>query len=240
MSFSYEITGSIAVIQVTEGVNELELARRVMSQNKNVKTVAVRTGEVEGPYRIKRVRVIAGENTTLTMHKENGVRILIDLNKAYYSPRLQTERQRITRLVKDDELIIDMFCGVGPFSITIAKNTKASQLYAIDHNPDAIALLKDNISLNKVDNIIPLLGNAIELIKDLPKADRIIMNAPRQNNLNSLSVAFNQLRSGGVIHYYTTSEALPVNFNGLKLINQRTVIKYAPGKSHECLDLKKV
>ena len=83
MSFSYEIIGSIAVIQVPEGASEKALAGEVMKQNKNVKTVAKRTGEVEGPFRIKKVKIVLGEATTETIHKENNARIKIDINKAY-------------------------------------------------------------------------------------------------------------------------------------------------------------
>jgi tRNA (guanine37-N1)-methyltransferase len=114
------------------------------------------------------------ERTTETIHKENGIRLKIDINKAYFSPRLQTERQRVIEQVKPGETVIDMFCGVGPYSIAIAK--KAREVYAIDHNPAAIKLLKENIKLNKVTNVKALKGDALELIKTLPKADRIIMN----------------------------------------------------------------
>jgi len=238
MSFSYEIIGSIAVIQVPEGASEKELAEEVMKQNKNVKTVAKRTGEVEGPYRIKKVKVVLGKATTETTHKENNVRIKIDINKAYYSPRLQTERQRVMNLVKPGEVIIDMFAGVGPFSIAIAKNSQAKIIYAIDYNPDAIKYLEENIKLNKLTNVKALTGDSLEIMKTLPKADRIIMNAPRQNNDKTLKAAEARLKKKGIIHYYTISENLPIKTK-LKLINQRTVINYAPGKTHECLDLQK-
>ncbi len=230
---SYEIVGSIAVVQ------DKEIAGQILKQNKNVKTIAIRTGEVEGPYRIKKVKVIAGEKTTETIHKENGVRLLVDINKVYFSPRLQTERQRIINKVKEGEVIIDMFAGAGPFSIEIAKNTRAKKIYAIDFNPDAIKYLKENIKMNKVENIVPILGNALEAIKDLPKADRIIMNAPRQNNNETLSAAAGKLKKKGTIHFYISSELLPaIDLSRFRVVEKRRVIDYAPGKSHFCLDLQ--
>jgi tRNA (guanine37-N1)-methyltransferase len=200
--------------------------------------VAKRVGEVKGKKRIKKIKVILGEKSSETIHKENGVRLKIDINKAYFSPRLQTERQRVMNQVKTKELIIDMFAGVGPYAIAIAKNTKAKKIYAIDHNAAAIKYLKENIKLNKLDNVEPIKGDALKKIKELPKADRVIMNAPRQNNQETLETAKTKLKPKGVIHYYITSEELPrIKLKGLKIINQRSVTDYAPGKTHECLDL---
>jgi tRNA (guanine37-N1)-methyltransferase len=237
MISSYEIIGSIAVIQVPEGEDEKKIAEQVMKQNKNVKTVAKRTGEVKGKYRIKKVKVVLGDKTTETLHKENNTRLKIDINKAYFSPRLQTERQRVIEQVRPGEVVIDMFAGVGPYAVAIARNAKPEIVYAIDHNPQAIRLLKENITLNKLDNVKPIKGNALEVINDIPKADRIIMNAPRQNNQQTLNAAKKRIKKGGIIHYYTTSEKV-IDLKGLKLVKKRRVIDYAPGKTHECLDLK--
>ena len=230
---TYEVIGSIAVIQDGE-----ELAKELIKR-KNIRTVAKRVGEVEGPYRIKRVKVILGENTTETIHKENGVRLLVDINKVYFSPRLQTERLRVINQVKEGETIIDMFAGVGPFSIEIAKHKKVKIIYAIDHNPDAIKYLKENIKLNKISNVVPILGDALEEIKALPKANRIIMNAPRQNNNETLAAAGKKTKRGGIIHFYISSELVEnIDFSGFKIVAKRRVIDYAPGKSHLCFDLR--
>ncbi len=236
---SYEIIGTIAVVQIPEGVNEEIIAKKIMEQNKNIKTVAVRVGEVSGPYRIKKVRVIKGENTTLTIHKENNVRIIIDINKAYYSPRLQTERLRVMNEVRDNDEIIDLFAGVGPFTIAIAKNTKARIIYAIDHNPNAIELLKENIKLNKVSNVKPILGDSLKVINELPVVDKIIMNAPRQNKPEYLDIVKKKVKKNGLIYYYTTSESIIPVISELRLIKKRIVTRYAPGKTHNCLIFKK-
>lgn len=237
---SFEIIGTIAVLG-EDGTKKQ--AKEILENNKNIKTVAKRTGDVQGKYRIKKVKVILGENTTLTIHKENGVRIKIDINKAYYSPRLQTERQRVMNLVKNDEIIIDMFAGAGPFTIAIAKNRKPEHIYALDYNPSAIKLLKENITLNKLTNITAIKGDALKTIKELPKADRIIMNAPRQNTIDTLKAALKKIKPKGIIHYYTTTEAPDLKdikkLKGTRITNTRTVIAYAPGKAHLCLDIKK-
>jgi tRNA (guanine37-N1)-methyltransferase len=78
------------------------------------------------------------------------------VTKVYFSPRLSQERLRIAQKVRGGEVVIDMFAGVGPFSIQIAKKFNNVKVYAIDTNPVAIQFLKQNIALNKIENIFPL------------------------------------------------------------------------------------
>lgn len=239
---SFEIIGEIAVIQVPDELVKKQklIAEAVMKVNKNIKTVVKRSGEVSGPYRIKTVRHVAGEKTTRTIHKENNCRFMIELNKAYFSPRLQHERELIIKEVKPGEVVIDMFAGAGPFGIGIARNTKAKEVHAIDHNPEAIKLLKENIKLNKVINVKAIQGDSLKVIKELPSADRIIMNAPRQNNKKWLNSALKRLKPKGRVHFYITSDKWRrMSKEGIKVIKERRVIDYAPGKSHVCVEIKK-
>jgi len=237
---AYEIIGTIAVIQVPKELVRKQklIAEAIMKINNNIKTVVKRSGEVSGPYRIKKVKYVAGERTTKTTHKENNIRLIVDLNKVYFSPRLQHEREIVIKQTKTGEIIIDMFAGLGPYSIGIARNTKAGEVYAIDHNPEAIKLMKENIKLNKTGNVHALLGDALKIIKELPSADKIIMNAPRQNNKRCLSSALKKLKPKGKVYFYITSDKWKkMNKKGLKIINEREVIGYAPGKSHYCVEL---
>lgn len=231
----YEAVGSIAVIKKTGTKKEAQV---ILKENKNIKTVLKRAGDVEGPFRIKGVRYVLGEKTTETIHKENNCRFLLDINKVYYSPRLQTERQRVISQVKESDYVIDMFSGIGPFAIPIAK--KARKVFAIDYNPTAIKYLLHNMNLNKVRNMIVYEGDALQLIKKLPEADKIIMNAPRQNNQETLNTAITKIKKGGVIYFYITENKInEIDYKGLTLINKRKVIDYAPGKAHYCLELMK-
>ena len=120
----------------------------------------------------------------------------------YKRQRLATERRRLSQQVADKEIIVDMFTGIGPFSISIAKEHTV-KIYAIDINPDAYKYLKENIKLNKPEGtVIPLLGDVKEVLKGLNiKSDRIIMNLPG-TAWSFLDIAIKSLKSGGVLHYY--------------------------------------
>ena len=106
---------------------------------------------------------LAGTNNTITEYKEHGCRFKVDVLKTYFSPRLSTERLRIAKMVTDNEIITNMFAGVGTFSIMIAKTNKTSKVYNIDTNPVANDLATINVKLNKVeDRVFPILADAKE------------------------------------------------------------------------------
>lgn len=204
---SYEIVGDIAVlpdVDLTAG-NEQLAAHALMSLHKNIKVVAKRVSPVEGVFRKRKIKIIAGENRTETMHKENGCKYKLDLEKVYFNPRLASERNRVALQVQASgkEGIIDMFAGVGSFSIQIAKRAPQSHVTAIDINPDAVPFLRENIKLNGVRNVEAIEGDIREIyVKFKNKADRIIMNLPKSAYL-FLKEALSMLNpQGGIIHFY--------------------------------------
>lgn len=203
---SFDVVGDIAVIEIPEELEgyEREIAEAIMKVHKNVKVVCKRAGKTGGIERIRPVKVILGERRTTTVHVENGFKFLVDLSKVYFSPRLQNERLRVINQVKSGELVVDMFAGVGPFAIPIAKKTK---VIAIDINRYAIKLLKENIKLNKIpeENIMVFEGDCRKVIDKheewFGKADRIIMNYPAESE-KFLPWAEKLAKDGTKVHFY--------------------------------------
>ena len=195
---SFDIVGDIAIIKYREGIDCIKIGNEILKKHKNIKNVAVDYG-VEGDYRIRKIKLILG-NTTETIHREFGIRIKVDISKVYFSPRLATERWRVVQDVKDGETIFDMFAGCGPFSIMIAKYRDV-KIYSCDINLDAIEYLKENIKLNKVKGIFPILGDSREVIENIPRVDRIIMNLPHKS-YEYLPYALKKIKRGGKINYY--------------------------------------
>ena len=139
------------------------------------------------------------------MYTEYGCVYHVDVAKAYFSPRLSTEHNRVASAVKTGETVVDLFAGVGPFVIPIAKKHKDVRVYAVDVNPDAVAYLKRNVAVNRAEkHVVPLLGDARQTVKEQlsGKADRVIMNLP-ETSLEFVDVACDALKpEGGIIHYY--------------------------------------
>ena len=208
---SIDFVGDVAIIELSSELTpyKKQIGEALLVANKRIKTVLVKAGAVGGTYRLREFEVIAGEKKTTTVYKEDGCIFYIDLAKTYFSPRLSYEHQRITSLVNEGETILDMFAGVGPFAIHIAKKHENVRVYAVDINPEAVKLLEKSIFANRVvDKVTALLGDAREIVAGRIRgiADRVVMNLP-ENALAFVDVACEALKPrGGVIHYYEFAE----------------------------------
>ncbi len=204
---SYDIVGDIAIIRVPEASRMLckAIAAAIMAVHRNVKTVLAQTSQVQGDFRLRKLERVAGEDKTVTVHRESECLFSVDVAKCYFSPRLFFERMRIARLVENDEVVVNMFSGVGCFSIIIAKHSNAQKVYSIDVNCSAFQHLKENVRLNRVyGKVIPLLGDAEEVVKTklCHIADRVLMPLP-EKALEYLPYALLALKkTGGWIHFY--------------------------------------
>jgi len=149
---SYDIVGDIAIIRLTDllWTRREVIAKAIMDVHKNVRTVLAQTSPVFGDFRLRRLERIAGENKTATFHKESGCIFHVDVKNCYFSPRLFYERMRVAKLVKSGEVVVNMFAGVGCFSIIIARHSDAAKIYSIDINPVAVNYMRENIRLNRV------------------------------------------------------------------------------------------
>ena len=213
---SADIVGSIAIIELTPELDQYRevIGKAVMESNRNVRTVLAKASAISGIYRLRNYTVIAGKPNTETVHKEYGCRYYVDVTKAYYSPRLSNEHNRIAGLVKEGETVIDLFAGVGPFAVKIAKSQDSAKVYAIDINPDAVEYLKRNIRLNRVDGKVhALLGDAGQIANEKFRsvADRVIMNLP-EKAIEFVDVACVAIKPrGGTVHFYGfVSESEPL------------------------------
>jgi len=253
-----DVIGDIAIIDIPP---ELKTHKRVIGEavlktHKNVRTALAKVGAVTGTYRLRKLEVIAGEQKTITVHKEHGCQYQVDVATAYFSPRLSHEHNRVASIVQKGETVVDLFAGVGPFSVLIAKKNTDVKVYAVDINPEAVEFLKRNIRLNRVDKrVIPIQGNARQVVEDqlLGVADRVIMNLP-EKALEFVDAACKAVKpSGGIVHYYAfirlpdTLEDAQQRFSeavekaGRKVeafLSAKTIRETAPYESQIVLDAK--
>jgi tRNA (guanine37-N1)-methyltransferase len=203
-----DVIGDIVIIEIPPELQAHKnlIGKAILATHKNVHTVLAKVGAVRGTYRLREFEIIAGEHKTTTVHKEYGCQYQVNVAKAYFSPRLSHEHNRVASLVQRGETVVDLFAGVGPFSVLIATNNADVKVYAVDINPEAISYLKRNIRLNRVEGrVIPLLGDARRLIENRLSgvANRVIMNLPEKVN-EFIDAACRAVKpSGGVVHYYT-------------------------------------
>lgn len=136
---SFDIIGDIAILKAanTNHQEALAVAEQLMAVHKNVKSVFTQDSPVQGDFRTRKLRLLAGENKTVTKYRESGCVFSVDVEKCYFSPRLSHERLRTAQLVESGETVVNMFAGVGCFSIVIAKKIGQVKVYSIDINPVA-------------------------------------------------------------------------------------------------------
>ncbi len=202
-----EFVGDIAIVEIPPELLTYKKAigEALLKAHKQTRTVLAKSSAVEGVYRLRDFEVIAGVKKTVTVYREYGCVYHVDVAKAYFSPRLSSEHNRVASQIKEGETVVDLFAGVGPFAIPIAKKHKNVRVYAVDVNPDAVFLLKRNVAVNRTEKqVVPLLGDARQVVREqlLGKADRVIMNLP-ETALEFVDVACEALKpEGGIIHYY--------------------------------------
>ncbi|HTY47632.1 MAG TPA: class I SAM-dependent methyltransferase family protein [Methanomassiliicoccales archaeon] len=247
---SFDVIGDVAIIKLPDELLPFsqKVGEALMRTFPRLRTVALDRG-VKGELRVRELEVIAGDANLETSHTEYGVHLLVDPSKVYFNPRLSNERMRVASLVRRGEVVLDMFSGVGPFAIMIAKRAKPKVVYAIDLNPDAVTYLRRNIEANKADKVVAFEGNAREVIFDLPNLDRIVMNLPH-SAIDFFADALTKLNFGGTIHLYHICdrddieqivEKLVISARGMgvdiEVTRQEELKTYSPSMSVFALDL---
>ena len=202
---AFDQIGNIIILRIPDSLlSKKKLIGQVLLEKvKTAKSVFYQSSPVEGDYRIRRLELLAGEDSTETEYKEHGCRFKVDVEKTFFSPRLSTERLRIANLIKEGEIIINMFGGIGMFSIIAAKKKKC-HVYNIDINPYAAKLCSENILLNKLKGTVDSLeGDSAEIIekKIFNTGDRNLMLLPERSN-EFLDAAIKASKEKSILHYY--------------------------------------
>lgn len=249
---SFDIIGDIVIVEIPEELkSKKEIIGKATLEFTKRKSVYMKKSAIHGTIRIRDLELIAGEDNAVTIHKEHGTRLKLNVKEVYFSPRLATERKRIADNVKDGEKILDMFCGIGPFPIVIAKYKK-SEITAVDINENAIKYLNENIQLNKTKGKIKAICGDItkvasEQLTD-KKFDRIIMNLPGLA-FEFLDLAVDLIADNGTINYYEFSDSFSQGIERLQkaahkknkkveILNTRKVKSSSPGMWHVSIDGK--
>jgi len=252
---AFDQIGDIIIVRIPDSLVSKKkiIGKILLEQVKTAKSVFYQSSPVEGDFRTRNLQLIAGEKKTETEYRENGCRFLVDVEKAFFSPRLSTERERISNLVNDDDVVINMFGGVGMFSILAAKKTRCI-VYNIDINPTASKLCEENIKLNKLKgDVISLNGDSTAIINEQlqNKADRVLMLLPERSD-EFLDTAISSLKKNGFIHYYSHIHAekkqdapklsedhfLSINKTHAKIISSKNVRPIGPRFYQTVIDVK--
>jgi len=250
---SYDVVGDIVIVEIPHGLGKKEkfIGETILNIHKNIKVVCKKVGIHSGRFRLQKLKIIAGENRKETIYKENNVQLKLNPEEVYFSVRLSNERKRISKLIRKRELILVMFSGVAPYSVVIAKNTKAAQIFGVELNKKAHQFALENLKLNKIDNVSLFQGDVRKIVPKLYKVfDRIIMPLPKGAK-NYLDVALKVARKGTMIHFYDflqdkeipskkkeIKETCKRNTKDIKIIDIVKCGQYAPYTYRVCFDIR--
>ncbi len=238
---SFYVVGDIALISLDEDIARRygsAIAEAIMRLHPSIKAVYARGPRV-GVERVTPLIHLGGERRTLAIHKEYGVRILVDIASTYFNPALGEEHRRVAQLVEDGYGVADLFTGVGPFALHIAK-LRHCYVIAIDVNPRAVELLSKSIKMNRLRGVVdPIHGDSIHMLKQgcfRSQFDAVIMNLPHVAH-ELVPYALKIVKERGVLHVYTVARSAEEAVEKVcssepraRVLEVRRVLDYAPRK----------
>jgi tRNA wybutosine-synthesizing protein 2 len=249
----WEKIGTVVTIRLPDELRRYqEIIGKVYAEVLGCTTVLNDVGGISGVYREPVVEVVHGSSMTETIHTENGIRFKVDPQKIMFSSGNMAERKRMATISNHHETVIDLFAGIGYFTLPIALYSKPKKIFACEINPLAYRYLCANVVLNHLtDTVEPLLGDNRKIApKDC--ADRVILGYLKESQM-FLSVGLECLRNhSGVLHYH---EVVPVesipemplkhiettakNYHrSVELLKVNEIKSYAPGVDHVVLDVR--
>lgn len=235
---AFDQIGNIIILRIPDSLSSKKriIGETLLNEVKIARSVFYQASAVEGDFRTRELEILAGKDDTETEYKEFGCRFTVDVKNAFFSPRLSTERERIANLIRDGEIVTNMFAGIGMFSIRAAKKKKCT-VYSLDINPVASKLCEKNIAINKLaGKVISINGDASKIINEqlVNKSDRTLMLLPERSD-EFLESAISTTKNNGVIHYYSHIHA-DKKSDAVKL-SEEHYLQTTPVKS-EILDSK--
>lgn len=247
---SFDIVGDILIFSgFPDALKKKEkiIADAALKLFKNVKVVAKKSEFHGGIFRTKKVKILGGTKRKTTKHVENKIKLRLNVETCYFSPRLSNERLRIANLVKKGESVLVMFSGVGIYPLVISKNALAKEIYGIEINPFAHKFADDNLKLNKINNVKLFLGDVKKIIPKLKKKfDRIVMPLPKSAE-EFLDCALKVSKKGTVIHFYDflfeqdfdkAVEKIKKHCKKCKMLKIVKCGQFSPRKFRICVDFK--
>ena len=200
---SFDVVGEIVVIRLPREwrARRAEIGAALLEFVPRARLVGWDQG-VHGEERRRTLERIAGDGPWTTVHRENGIDFSVDLEAAYFSPRLAREHARVAATVREGATVYDLACGVGPFSVQIARDGRAGGIVAIDANPAAIRLLRATLGrLPYGGRVTPVEGRIEAFLPGRAPCDLAVLNLPHEGIKYAPSVA-RAVAPGGRFSYY--------------------------------------
>jgi len=245
----WEYVGDIVIVRMDPRCEQYkELIGRTYAEVLGAKTVCADVRGVSGEFRQPSMEIIYGTETE-SVRLENGIRYGFDVTKVMFASGNTDERMRMRKLDCTGETVVDMFAGIGYFTLPLAKYSGARRVFACEKNPESYRFLCRNIIDNELeDKVIPILSDNRNLAGKV-FADRILMGYV-QTTSEFVPKALTMIRPDGIIHYHDTfyvseyEDRIRSIFDdacgpdGYEIERIHEVKSYAPSVSHYVADIR--
>ncbi|XKL63407.1 hypothetical protein PGB90_005771 [Kerria lacca] len=146
------------------------IAEVLLKKLKYYKSVVNKINNIENTFRNFEMEILAGSNDLKTEVKENGCKFELNFREVYWNPRLHEEHAKIVNKLNQGDVLYDVCCGIGPFSIPAAKC--GCEVLANDLNPACCKWLQRNVIINKINSRLKIFNKpGDEFIKEDIKND---------------------------------------------------------------------
>ena len=242
----WEIAGDVVTVKMDPALFEFgELIGRTYAEVLSARSVLADVSGVSGEFREPDMTLLYGPSGE-SVKLENGIRYCFDVTKVMFASGNLAERKRMKCLDCTGETVVDMFCGIGYFTLPLAKYSGARRVFACEKNPQSYGFLLKNLALNEINNVIPLLGDN----RDIPGkafADRILLGYVQTTSV-FVPKALEMAKPGCMIHYHDTfpvgkeEEMIRDIFD--RYCSEYTIERiievksFAPGVSHYVADIR--
>jgi len=254
----FQTLGKVVILKLNPKLLEKKeiIGKACLEMFPKIKSIYINKGKIVGTYREpEKIELIAGEDNPIVEHKEHDIIYRFDITKIMFSKGNINERKYLTTLIQSGEIVVDMFAGIGYFSLPIAKHCSVRKIYSIELNPESYKFFIENIKINHLeDKIVPIKGDCkvevVKLSKSGVSANRVIMGvfpAPKEYITEALTLVND---NGTVFHYEGIAEkdkyiVLFEEFNEIaqkesykcELKSHRFVKSYGPNLFHVVLDI---
>ncbi len=234
----FDVIGDVALVQVPpelEG-HEREIAEALMDFQKDVRVV-FKKGPVVGKFRVRKLKRLAGEGPPVTVHREHGYELKVDLSKCYFNPRLATERRLLAEdVVEPGDRVYDACAGVGPIAVAVSKFVDDVEVTCSELNPVAYRYLLHNLERNDVRGTA-FLGDCREVAALVNSQDVVVINAPTISS-DLVPHVVRACHEGSLLVVYRIAEdprraeeEILSAYPNLEPVGRREVKPYSPSES---------
>ena len=232
----WERLGKVLVLKLPTRLQEhrTEIARAYAGALE-VETVLQDLSGSKGVLREPTTELLLGTRTE-TVHIENYVRYSFDAARIMFSSGNMAERIRMGKTVRTGETVVDMFAGIGYFTLQMAVHGKPKAVFACELNPVSYQYLVKNIRLNKVGRVVTPLEGDCGSVAPEGVADRVVMG--HFDSVEFLPKALKVLKpEGGILHVHCICRKDRIPEEAWSKVRRRVA---EGGKSAELLHFEKV